>query len=161
MRYLDLTARAALAGTIIIGIAALLWTWTVTFEGCAIQVFSDSQKAGIGEFSDITKWVLSLSVGFIGLIGSLILGLKSGPKLEPAAWTFLVAAMICFAWSAYFSLMWRAGAAEAFFIGCPELFAAKSLRLRFDALTYSFVAGLTALAVVLALTLRVHYGRKA
>jgi len=147
-------ARIVLLGVIGAGFFCIAWTAGIKFQGCAIEELNEARKAGIAELTDTVKWSLTLSVGFIGLFGSLILGLKEGPKLTRAAWTLLLAVVSCFSFAAYFALVWRTGLAEALFNGCTDGVATGILRFAFDALTYFFAAGLVILAIILALVVR-------
>ena len=150
---LEAIAWGVLACVLATGLGALVWTWSINFGGCPVEQLTEEKKAAVNELIDIVKWTLTLSVGLIGLFGSLALGLKEGPKLTPAAWLLLIAAMCCFAFSAYFALMWRTGVAEAFFNGCPGLIASSMLKARFDVLTYLFLAGLLILTAILCLVI--------
>jgi hypothetical protein len=145
--------RVVLVGVIVAGFFSVWWTSNIEFKGCPVEELTEAQKAGIAEVTDTVKWSLALSVGLVGLFGSLMLGLKEGPRLTGAAWTLLLAVVCCFSFAAYFALVWRTGLAQALLNGCTaEVGNAKSiLRFAFDALTYSFSAGLCLLAIILAL----------
>ncbi len=150
-RIIDLIAWVTLAAVIIGGMAALAWTWGMKFDACPVQDLNEAQKVAVAELVDVAKWILMLSVGLIGLFSSVALGFKEGPKLRKAGWILLIASMFCFGFAAYFSLMWRTGVAEAFYNGCPGQVAAARLQVRFDVLTYLFLAGIGILAAILCL----------
>ena len=147
-------AGIVLLGVVGAGVFTILWTAGIKFEGCAVEELNEARKAAVAELVDIVKWSLTLSAGFVGLFGSLILGLKEGPKLTPAAWTLLFTVVCCFSFAAYFALVWRTGLAEALFNGCTDQIATGILQFTFDALTYFFAAGLIILATILALVAR-------
>jgi hypothetical protein len=148
---LEWVARGVLGCVVVACVAALVWTWSLGFASCPVEDLTGPQKAAVAELTDIVKWTLSLSVGIIALFGSLAFGLKEGPKFTSTAWLLLVAAMCCFAFAAYFALMWRVGVAEAFFNGCPALITSKMLIVRFNMVAYLFLAGLGILAATLCL----------
>jgi len=146
---LKVVAWTVPAAVVAAGLVVLAWTWSINFAGCAVEELTEGAKLAIAELTDTVKWTLTLSVGLIGLFGSLALGLKEGPQLTPAAWLLLVAAMCCFAFAAYFALMWRTGVAEALLNGCPGMITSSRLKTRFDMMTYMFLAGLGILAFIL------------
>src|SRR5215471_10941793 len=100
-------ARIVLLAVIVAGLLTVWWTSNIKFESCAVEQLTDARKAAVAELTDTVKWSLTLSVGLVGLFGSLILGLKEGPKLTQTAWTLLLAVVCCFSFAAYFALVWR------------------------------------------------------
>jgi hypothetical protein len=150
---IDSIPYVVLASVIIGGVIAVLWIWSIEFDSCAPAPLKEEQKAGVDELLDIVKWILTLSVGFVALLGSLALGLKDGPKFSAGAWTLLLSAMICFAFAAYLALMWRMALIEEFFNGCPAAITGHKLQARFDATTNFFFAGLGILAAVICFLL--------
>jgi hypothetical protein len=159
IRPLDWIARSLLGGIVAAGVASLVWVLSFRFEGCSIEPFTETQKAGVTEYIDIAKWIMSISIGFIGLFGSMALGLKEGPKFTSAVWMILIAAICAFAFAAYLSLFWRAGVAEAFYLGCPRHISSPMIQARFAALTYVFLAGIGILATGVCVVILERIGR--
>ena len=140
--YTKWIATAAFAAVLVTGVIAVAWTWSQPFEGCAIQSLTEGTKRAIDQYSESVKNLLTLSTGLAALGGALLLGLREGPKLTETRRILLLTSTSCFAFSAYFALVWQSWLAELHLAECPSLITHRVMRFPFIAHTNFFVLGL-------------------
>jgi hypothetical protein len=147
-------AKIVLIAVLVAGFIAVAWCLTQSFEACATGQFSEGQKLGLGLSADIVKFLLTLSTALVAVGGTIVLELKEVPKLNDVSNRVLVlASTCCFAFSAYFALLWQSRlAARVYFQSCPSLVTQSWMEAPFIAHTYSFLFGiaLTGFLVLLA-----------
>jgi len=151
MRRTEGIAACLLGSTVIIGIVVLIWAWPGEFPGCATNAMKNAQKEAVDQLGDIVKWGLGISVSVCGLYGSLLLRLRSSPGFTLTGNLFAAAIVVCFAWSAYFALIWRQLLVEILSQDCITLIFDPWLKRPFSAFTDFFVAGLALMALMAAL----------
>jgi hypothetical protein len=149
MRRLENAAMVIVALAVLAGAIAIVWAWPGAFPNCTSTDISEAQKIAVSELSDIVKWGLGLSVGIVGVYGSALLHLTVGPALTRFGRLLTLCAMECFAFSAYFALMWRDLLVQALYINCPKLIASQWMLRSFDCYTYFFLAGLAVVIVMI------------
>jgi hypothetical protein len=151
MHRTEWTAALVLSTAVIGGIVVLAWAWPGEFPGCAVNNLKEAQRIAVDQLSDIVKWGLGISVSVCGLYGSLLLRIKSSPGFTLAGNFLAAAIVICFAWSAYFALIWRQLLVEALYQDCITLISNPWLARPFNAFTDFFVAGLGLIALMAVL----------
>lgn len=123
---------------------------------CAIEAaVGDARKLALAEHTDIVKWGLGLSVTMVGLFGSFMLRLKESPNLTRTGHLLFFSAMSCFAFAAYFALLWRSRLGLALYMECSSLAAHPWMTNVYDAHHWFFVGGL---AVLLATACLIAFG---
>lgn len=151
MRLTNWTAGVILGVCVLAGVVVLICTWPGPFPGCNLVPMKEGQKAAIEQLSDIVKWGLGIAVSICGLYGSLLLRIKSSPGFTLAGNLLATAIIVCFAFSAYFALIWRQLLAEVLYQDCVKLISNPWLTGPFNAFTDFFVAGLGLIAVMAVL----------
>jgi len=151
MRHVELLAKLALTLSIAGGLIYLYYAWPSDFPGCASTKVTDAQKLAIAELTDIVKWIFGLSVGMIGLYGSIMLRMKDGPSLTRGGKMLVMTSIVCFSFAAYFAVIWRRLLSQALYVDCPSLIAQPWMARSFDAQTYFFVAGIAVIGFMVAL----------
>ncbi|MGF6757496.1 hypothetical protein [Paraburkholderia sp. GAS42] len=151
MRHIDCVATGILVICAGLGIYGIFYAWPGEFPPCAVGHLDDPQKLAVAELTDIAKWGLGLSVGLVGLFGSILMGIKEGLKFTHGGRLLLLSAILCFSFSAYFALVWRKLLVQAFYANCITLITTPWMSRAFDVYTYFFVGGLAIVASMLAL----------
>jgi hypothetical protein len=119
--YDAILAKVILAAVLVVGFVAIAWYLTRPFGGCAIDKFDENQKLALNVSADIVKLLLALSTVLVAFGGTVLLGLKESPKLTVASRVLILASTCCFAFSAYFALLWHSRLAQVYYASCPGL----------------------------------------
>ena len=107
----------------------------------------------IAEMDEVVDLGLKLSTALSGLGAALLIGLKSGLRLNPIVRCCTFFATALFVQSALYAVWWRTGVAELWLNDCVGLISEPRLSYRFHAHFYFFVGGLISLGLVVVAAL--------
>jgi|SRR5712671_2442709 len=145
--YCTILAKTLPWIVLVVGIGAGAWCSTHSLKDCVVQDFEEGQKLAFNMSNEIVKLLLTLSTTLVAFGGAVALGLIEAPKLNADSRVLVLASTWCFAFSAYFALLWQSRLAQLYYLGCPKVIAQPPLETPFTAHTYFFLFGLVLIGI--------------
>jgi hypothetical protein len=147
--YRATASKIILALVFVVGAAAIVWSWSQPFQGCAVQPLTEAIKLGLSQYSQTVQQVLTLSTALAALGAAVLLGFREAPRLTKSRRILIFASTCCFVFSAYFGLLWQTRIAALLLLECSTSITAPMTQIPFKADTYFFVGGLVLIGVVI------------
>ena len=124
----------------------LLGSFNVCTEGT-----DEIYQKTIAALDAIVELSVKLSTTLIGLGAALLIGLKTGLRFTPVTKLITITAVLFFAQSALYAVLWRLGVAELWLNKCLELVSQDILTRPYQAHFGFFLAGLLALGALVVI----------
>ena len=102
----------------------------------------------IAALDGVVDLSIKLATTLVGLGAAILIGLKSGVRLNSVARLFILLASVCFVQSALYAVWWRMGVAELWLNECLGLIVEPRLAMRYEIHFYFFMAGLFLMGLI-------------